>query len=244
MPVSKSFSALGIPFPLFEAPSDQASEYGGVATCSLCGSARQHCFRLAIGCGLMIECPGCGSTNGLDADDREDIACRQCQSVVPFPRIDDEEICACYRCLRSGMAAITHNTELGMIAWEQALDGVSHGLPGLDRDDFEMVAKEDGWVGARLPQDVMFELLRTPTYQSLQGEVWQFCCSRPMIFVGTWSRADFSRHSPDGDGRRYFQQVVRDCVPGLWEDQLHDVTGVYVFRCPFCGGRRAHWDVA
>src|SRR5204862_979 len=49
---------------------------------------------------------------------------------------------------------------------------------------------------------------------------------------------------PDGDGRALFEEVVQDAVPGLWEDRLHDVTGVYVFRCPACGRLSAHWDIA
>jgi uncharacterized protein CbrC (UPF0167 family) len=242
--VSKTFAELGIPFPLFEGPSDQASEYCGVGTCLLCGSNRQYCFRLGIGCAVMLNCPSCGAPNGLDADDREDGTCHQCRATVPFPAIEDEEIKACYSCLRSGKAAITKDTELGMVSWEQAFEGVTHGIPGLDHPDFEMVPKEDDWVGARLPQEVMFELLRTPTYSSIQGERWQFCCRRPMVFIGEWSREEFGRRAPDGDGRRYFEEVVQDIVPGLWEDQLHDITGVYVFRCPSCDRVTAHWDIA
>ena len=65
-----------------------------------------------------------------------------------------------------------------------------------------------------------------------------------MVFVGAWSRDDFSRRAPDGDGRRYFQAIVQDVVPGLWEDKLHDLTGVYAFRCTHCGRVTAHWDIA
>ena len=242
--MSKTFAELGIPFPLFAGPSDQASEYCGSDTCSLCGGRRQHCFRLGIGCAVMWPCPACGTENGLDADDREDGLCRKCQATVPFPDLGDDEIKACYACLRVGNAAITKDTELGMISWEQAFAGVTHGRPGLERTDFELVPKQDDWVGARLPQETMFELLRTPTYSSIQGERWQFCCRRPMVFVGEWSREEFDRHAPDGDGRRCFVEIVQDIVPGLWEDQLHDITGVYVFRCPSCERVTAHWDLA
>ncbi len=124
------------------------------------------------------------------------------------------------------------------------MEGVTHGVPGLNRTDFEMVPKEDDWVGARLPREMMFELLRTPTYNTIQGERWQFCCRQPMVFLGEWSREEFSRRAPDGDGRRFFETIVEDTVPGLWEDQLHDITGVYVFRCASCGRLTAHWDIA
>jgi len=46
------------------------------------------------------------------------------------------------------------------------------------------------------------------------------------------------------DGQRYFEETVQDSVPGLWEDRLHDITGVYVFRCPECERVTAHWDIA
>ena len=131
-----------------------------------------------------------------------------------------------------------------MVSWEQAFEGVTNGIPGLSRADFEMVPKGDDWVGARLPRDVMFELLRTPTYITIQGEVWQFCCRQPMVFIGEWNRDEFGRRAPDGDGRRFFEQVVQNSVPGLWGNQLHDITGVYVFRCPVCSRIAANWDIA
>src|SRR5437763_2936764 len=225
--MSHTFAQLGIPFPLFEAPTADAGEYAGVETCSLCGRSAQHCFRLDIGCALIIHCPKCGSENGLDASERENAPCRQCGTLLKFPQVADE-VLTCYVCLRAGKAAITKDTEPGMVSWEQAFDGVTHGTLGLDRRDFDMVPKEDDWVGARLPREMMDELLRTPTYTTIQGERWQFCCRSPMLFVGSWSREEFTKRSPNGDGKRFFEDVVQDVVPGLWEDKLHDVTGVYV----------------
>lgn len=241
--MSDTFSTLGIPFPIFDAPVVDASEYVGRNTCSLCKSPGRHCFNLDIGCAVMVACPKCSAENGLDASDRVDMPCRRCGCSLEFPLVD-ECVLTCYECLRSGRAAITKDTELGMVSWEQAFEGVTHGIPELDRDDFEMVSKAGGWVGARLPRDVMNELLRTPTYLSIQGERWQFCCKLPMTFVGTWDRAEFSRRAPDHDGRRYFEQTVQDVVPGLWEDELHDETGVYVFQCRHCRRETAHWDIA
>ena len=109
----------------------------------------------------------------------------------------------------------------------------------------ELVPTGDHWVGVRLPQDVMFELLRTPTYSSWQGERWLFCCQRPMVYLGDWrSREEFSRRSPDGDGRRFFEDIVQDSDPDLWENELGEDTGVYVFRCSLCERLAAHWDAA
>jgi uncharacterized protein CbrC (UPF0167 family) len=242
--MSKTFAELGIPFPLFEGPAEQAVQHSGVDICSICKQKDQHCFMLGIGCTVMMDCPSCGAVNGLAADDRLDQPCLMCRSSVPFPEIADEEIKGCYTCLRAGKAAISQDTELGMISWEQALAGVTHGVPGLQRTDFELVDQGDGWFGARLPNEMMFELLRTPAYCSIQGERWQFCCKQPMIFIGEWTREEFTLRAPDGDGEAYFDSIVQDNVEGLWEDDLHDVTGVYVFRCAVCDRVTAHWDIA
>jgi uncharacterized protein CbrC (UPF0167 family) len=239
-----TFAELGIPFPLFEAPAEQAAEYAGLGACSLCGRAGQHCFRLGIGSTVMADCPACGTSNGVSAYEREARPCRHCGSAVPFPELAAGELRACYDCLRAGKAALTKDSELGMISWEQAFEGVTHGAPGLNRADFEMVPGECGWVGARLPREMMLELLRTPGYVTWQNEMWQFCCSRPMVFLGDWSHDEFTRRAPDGDGRRFFEEVVQDTEPGLWDDEFHDATGVYVFRCSSCGRLTAHWDMA
>jgi uncharacterized protein CbrC (UPF0167 family) len=241
--MSKTFAELGNPFPLFDAPITDAADYMGLGACSLCATPKQHCFELGIGAALMVTCPKCDTENGLDAADRADAPCRQCGSSLTFPDINGE-IFACYSCLRAGKAAITKDTELGMVSWEQAFEGVTHGVPGLNRTDFEMVPTESDWIGARLPRESMYELLRTPNYLTIQGERWQFCCKTPMVFIGTWTREDFKRRAPAGDGRRYFEQVVQNPVPGLWEDALHDVTGVYVFRCGKCSRITANWDLA
>jgi uncharacterized protein CbrC (UPF0167 family) len=238
-----TFAELGAPFPLFEAPVEDATEFIGASRCSLCDREAAVCFELGIGCAVMRECPTCGTLNGLDASDAESIDCRACQQLVVFPDLP-EQIVACYSCLRQGRAALTKDTELGMVSWEQAFEGVTHGIPGLARSDFELVPKESDWVGARLPDTTMFELLRTPTYLTIQGEQWLFCCKAPMVFVGSWSRDRFTKEAPDGDGRAYFESIVADPVPGLWEDQLHDATGIYVFRCPACRRLKAHWDLA
>lgn len=239
-----TFVSLGIPFPLFEGRAEESSEYAGIATCSLCSKPDQHCFQLGIGSAIMADCPDCETQNGLDADDREDGCCLRCESDIAFPEISDDEINVCYSCLRSGKAALTKDSELGMISWEQAFEGITHGTPGLVRSDFVTVERESGWTGAKLPSSMMFELLRTPGYSTWQDMSWQFCCKQPMIFIGTWDREQFSQKAPDGNGKAFFEKTVKNTVPGLWEDELHDVTGVYVFRCGNCDQLSAHWDIA
>ena len=239
--MANRFQSLGIPFPLFEAPVAEASDYHGEAACVICRQRATHCFTLGIGDNLFLPCPSCHALNSLDADDRQDTLCRACGHVVPFPPISDPMVAICYACLRAGHGAITKDTELGIISWEQTLTGVTHGAPGLDHNDFPLVPLEDGWVGARLAPEYMLELLRTPTYSSWQGERWLFCCRAPMVYLGGWSQDEFSRHAPDGDGEAFFYRIVDSGFPGLW-DFDPDVVGIYVFRCQTCGRFDAYWD--
>ncbi len=239
-----TFTELGIPFPLFEAPAICAEGlYVGVGRCSLCGERNRHCFNLEQGAELIVPCRKCKAENGLLIDGRESARCHACAAKVRFPLFLTRKLRGCYACLRSGRFALPKDTELGLISWEQTIEGITHGAPNLAHPDFEMVPREGGWTGARLPQTVMLELLRTPTYETWQGERWLFCCARPMVFVGEWNRQDFAQHAPDGDGRRLYDQVVEDAAEGFWE-QMQDVrSGVYVFRCGACSRLRAHWDI-
>src|SRR5262245_47551349 len=91
-----TFSELGIPFPLFEATVNQADRYVGFATCSICTKTRQPAFVLGIGCYLMLPCPSCATVSGLNADDRKESSCRECDSVIPFPDIATDKILCCY----------------------------------------------------------------------------------------------------------------------------------------------------
>lgn len=234
-----TFDDLGIPFPLFKAPTDEATEYSGIATCSIC-HADAHCFELSIGCALIIQCPNCGIPNGLDADDRKNIECRECQSKVPFPESAPEEILTCYRCLRAGKAAITSDTELGMVSWEEAFEGVTHGDPRLSHPDFEMIQHGE-WIGARIPKEILNELIRTPTYSTWQGEYWQFCCKLPMVYLGRWTSKDFVQHSPDDNAKIFFESVILDPVDGLWEGEVG--CDFYTFQCSRCRSYRSHWDM-
>src|SRR5262245_13815645 len=97
-----TFAELGVPFPRFEAPTSEASEYVGRSSCRLC-DVRDW------------PCPAYGVENGLDAHDRQDTACRSCGSTIPFPaslkKIKDIHIC--YECLRAGRGAITKSKEFG-----------------------------------------------------------------------------------------------------------------------------------
>jgi len=239
---SLTFQQLGIPFELFDAPASAASGYAGKMTCSICQASDVHCFKMGIGTDLVLPCGHCQTSVPLAVSEKAAAPCPACGGSVLFPETPVEF--GCYDCLRAHRFSLTKGTELGMIRFIDAVGGVTHGIPGLNRSDFEMVVLNDGWVGARLPREEMMELLRTPDYPTIQDDNWLFCCKRPMTFVGEWSRSDFVNRSWDGNGRAYFDSVVRDPVVGLWEDRLHDITGIYVFRCRTCTKHSAHWDLA
>jgi uncharacterized protein CbrC (UPF0167 family) len=238
----RRFRDLGTPFPLFDAPVSDAAELIDPGVCGICGQQAQVRFRLEVGAAVMRPCPACGVENGLSVSDPDESECRACHARIAVPEMPHGHN-ACYACLRAGRAALTKDTELGMISWEQAFAGVTHGVPGLAHPDFEMVPQPDSdWIGARLPPETMFELLRTPSYRTIQGESWLFCCRRPMVFIGTWSRQDFIDHAPDGDARKLFEEIVLNCGEDLWEVTRGESTGVYVFRCGACARLKAHWD--
>jgi hypothetical protein len=126
-----TFAELGVPFPLFDAPTSEANEYVGLSSCRLCEARDRHCFDLSIGCAVIQPGPACEVDNGLDANDCKDGPCRSCGSTVPFPDSlkEKKNLHICYACLRAGRAAITKDTEFGMASWEQAFRGVTHGVP-------------------------------------------------------------------------------------------------------------------
>ena len=237
-----TFAELEIPFPLFDAEVE-GTDYAGVGTCSLCSNSKRHLFDLGIGCALMVTCQKCATPKGLDAYDQKNGRCSDCGNDIPFPNISHNEIRCCYECLRSGHASITSDTELGMISWEQSLTGVTHGVPGLNNSDFEMVSTDSEWVGARLDLSHINEILRTPNFSTWQGERWLFCCKQPMVYIGSWEHDDFDTHAPNGDGRSFFLDVVDDAQPEMWDTNYGDCASYYAFRCNGCNHFRVNWDM-
>jgi uncharacterized protein CbrC (UPF0167 family) len=242
--MSKTFSQLGMKFPLFDAAAE-GTEYVGNGTCSICNVADMPCFELGIGTALLIDCPGCGTINGLDVHGKHNVKCRNCNVLIEFPSVvaAKKEPKICYGCLRAGKATLTKDTEFGIVSWEQAFSGFTNGGPGLRQNQFESVVvdQEENWVKVKLPEDIMFELLRTPTYSSWQGERWLFCCRYPMTFIGEWNQEEFDRHASDGNGEALYYSVVEDIPADTW-DALGNSISVYLFQCKGCGKLRAHWD--
>lgn len=239
-----TFAELNIPFPLFEGPTDLASEYRGLARCSLCGADNTHCFELGIGGDIVVECTHCARPCALDVSDRES-TCQHCSSPLDFP-VDPEidPVLACYACLRTGRAALTKDTRYGMVRWQDAIKGMTDGVPRDPDGQFEAVevTGEEGWFASKIPSEHLLELVRTPTYHTWQGECWQFCCKRPMTYIGQWNRADFNQNAPDGNGEELFNSIVRDPADGVWEYGIDSDAGVYVFQCKGCGHLTVHWD--
>ena len=151
----------------------------------------------------------------------------------------------CYDCLRAGRAAFTQDSEFGMVRWEDAIVGLTHGGPfdptAFPLTEYETVPGEDGWVRVRLPSEHLLELTRTPAYSSWQGEGWLIHHTRPMIYLGAWDRAGFERHAPDGDGRGLFARL-QPKQKHLWPSLGSPDIGVYVFRCAECGELASYLD--
>jgi len=231
-------------FPLFQASLEDAADVCDFP-CVFCGNDTQPRFELGIGADIITSCTPCGELLALDADDRKGGSCPRCKKVVAFPLTTQGPLSCCANCLREGRAAITKDTELGMVTWEHAKSGWTHGLPGRIPVGWEVSEPNaDGWRQVKVDRSFITELLRTPTYSTIQGDQWLFCCRAPMNFIGTWSRERFVHEAIGGDGRDLFNKIVERAVPGLWEDRLHDVTGIYVFQCSQCLKRRAHCDIA
>lgn len=265
--VSTTFADLGIPFPLFEADIEQASEYLGIASCSLCSRSNVHCFDPYVRGSILIACPLCDNEIAIEADGKSDTQCYSCHTIIPFPDLPRGKrghILACYECLRLGSIALAKDTEFGLVTWLDALSGQTGAVPEYaleyvareSSSEFERVliypkSLESGrigddadWYASRVPREHLFELLHTPAYSTVQGEHWLFCCHQPMIYVGDWQPKDFEKHAPDGNGRAYFDQVVAVADDMLWAGGTYDCQGIYVFRCSVCGKYRAHWDMA
>ena len=127
-----------------------------------------------------------------------------------------------------------------------ALKYATAGVPGLQTSEFELVPIDpaEDWYGVRIPQEHLFELLRTPAYGTWQEERWLFCCKRPMTYVGEWANV-LKSPRPPGDARAFFEQILD---PGeASKDWLWDAitrgsgsVGLYVFHCKACGRYRAN----
>lgn len=152
--------------------------------------------------------------------------------------------------LRAGRGAITKSTEFGMVSWEQAFQGVTHGMPGLETSEFErvLVDAEEDWYGVRVPQEHLFELLRTPGFNTWQDETWLFCCKRPMTYLGEWASV-LKVQFQGTEARAVFDSVFDpddDSKEWVWErlsGRKWDTVCVYVFHCKTCNRFKSTRDM-
>jgi uncharacterized protein CbrC (UPF0167 family) len=208
------------PFPLFAAPLPEASGYTGPGPCVVCGAEADERLRLVGGARVVSQ--GRPSDAQSTADDA-----------------------VCVPCLRAGHVAFTRDTEFGMVRFEDAVAGHTHGMPGLkSADGFPLSpADEDGWVRVEIPALVLLELVRTPGYETWQGENWLFCCGSAMVYIGQWTRDDVFRHVP-GDPAAAFVAIFDGAEPWMWDtlENLH--IGFHAFRCRSCDRVRGHMDMS
>lgn len=128
---------------------------------------RATLLALGIGADVIYSC-SCGTQFAVDVDGHGAAAapCPRCGNAVPLVELP-EEPATCCSCLQRGRAALTKDTEYGMVRWEDAVLGRTHGRPGL-RDvvrGFALLrATDGGWVPVQAPAEVLLELVRTPTY--------------------------------------------------------------------------------
>lgn len=161
---------------------------------------------------------------------------------------ESQRLC-CYACLRAGKGEILHDTEFGFVNHDLARQGLTHGVPGLQSEEFELIpsAEDSEWMQVRIPTEHLLELLRTPGFSTWQGDRWLFHCGQPMIYVGEWKEKELNAHAPQGDGLAWLTNVM-DLEPEefspqqLW-DALHRLGGIYMFRCPTCERYRGYWDI-
>lgn len=244
----RTFKDLGIPFPLFEAPVDATSDYAGIANCDICGGSQQHGFRIGIGGYVKLSCKQCHHEQFAQGHEAFSAGCDECGTQLmektASKTSSDEYPVACYNCLRAGRASITKDTEFGMITYEHAQRGITHGVPGLATTMFEALPPNDeGWVCVKIPNEYLNELVSTPGYLSWQGDIWLFCCQAPMTFIGEWHQSDFRKHATDGDALRLAKSMVSVGEYRYWDDEFPDHLCFYVFRCKTCGSLKAHVDM-
>jgi uncharacterized protein CbrC (UPF0167 family) len=130
-----------------------------------------------------------------------------------------------------------------MVCHEEAVNGWTHGIPGLKAVGYDLKpsSNDPAWIQARVSTEWLIELVRTPGYITWQGEQWQFCCGRPMVFVGEWKQKEVLQHVQRGDAEAWLASVMGKS----WNISLAELEGIggpYMFHCVNCGKFRGHWD--
>lgn len=255
MHVRDELGDLGMFFPLYKAPLDTVSGLVENQTCATCARDRSHLFGLDSNDYLLDPCPACGDLVGLSLASSDESAepsiCVRCSTRSYWPQTRPRDVVAvCYECLRAGRAAIAHETEVGDIDLLHAWQGLARfGRPetarreGLATTVLETYADGTQSIGVRLPQDLLFELLRTPRHQALQREYWPYHCGGFTAYLGRWQQEDFEHQAP-GRGREWFGERVAPGEPweDMWEWLPGDVGWSCVYQCQACARHRVFVD--
>lgn len=211
-----TFDELGVPFPLFRAPVEEASNYEPSGDCTSCGRTAVPGFTLLDG-GLVRHCSNCGTRVLLNVEDQASGGCPTCGTAVPFPESPGGDIYLCCTCFRDGRGLVTHDLEGGMLSWDDPL-----------------TRKED------------LALLSTPQYITWQGEHWQYCCGSPMVYLGEWRYVMASPDGPDDPRYFFDNLIdpgkmdANDLFAAL--QAKGGDTCAYLFKCDRCRRHKAHWD--
>ncbi len=228
---------MSLEFPLYKAPVTKSPCYAGQGVSILSGAASEHCFRMGIGACLVVVCPSCEAENRFNCGANEIGTCKVCHSAVLSDPHADRLIS--YEEFRSGLGLITKDSEVGLFS-EWDLD-----TEWSDRDP-EIVAEslqyyKLGWMREKISRDDIYELLRTPDYETWQGDHWLFHDEKPMIFVGEWTNDDFLAHKGEQTLEDFyisvFGQEFRDIVEGA------DDVCKYVFQSQDGRVFRGHYDI-
>ncbi|MEV6965184.1 CbrC family protein [Hamadaea sp. NPDC051192] len=238
-----------ITFPLYAADLTTTAQFADTGKCMICSQHAVVCFRLGIGTAIICTCASCGEQTALASvgGGAEDAFCVRCEQALAINALPADPV-ACGTCLRAGKVAITKDTEFGMVRWEDAMAGRTHGVPGhLTTGGLPTAPTEDDWTSVLVDPAILLDLVRTPTYNTWQGEQWLFCCRHPMVYIGEWSQPDLGQHSDD-DLTTTFMAVFDDAEPWVLQFMPANPTqdadwGFYVFRCRLCDKVRGHFDM-
>jgi hypothetical protein len=156
----------------------------------------------------------------------------------------------CYDCFRQGFGSDSVDTELGLVLTELVDAGMTHGIPTNDPSNFDEYGTTPHSIDPRHPDHRWYhvhvnpvflrELLRTPKYLTWQGEIWLFCCKRPMAFLGSVPGGLIDPLYPHIEiGIRQFIEDPRREILAQKDYGPHTY---YAFSCITCGRLRYHDD--
>ena len=229
-------------FPLYKAPVENSPSYAGKGVSILSNEKSDNCFRMGIGATIVVNCPYCNKKNYMDCGEDDIGKCQSCNNLIL--KDPNAERLITYAELRAGLGLITKDTEIGMISEVELESGWSHGNPNPDFLKGYEIRKdpttEDGWYQAKIDKNDAYELLRTPDYETWQGDCWQFYDGKPMIYIGEWSAEDFDSNKGNKTLEEFYITVLgpdfRDAI------DYADSVCKYIFQSQDGKVYKGHFD--